>query len=85
MIYHETIPLKNLGFLFLLIGMGLIFAYVIFIGLISIGVGLNHLQQDGFWVPITVGVLSIAFCFWLFLLFSRLILNQMKEKDTVNI
>ena len=59
--------------------------YVIFIGLISIGVGLNHLQQDGFWVPIAAGVLSIVLCLWLFFLFSRFILNQMKEKDTVNI
>lgn len=85
MISSETITLRNVCLSVLLIGMGLIFAYVIFIGLISIGVGLNYLQHDGFWVPITAGVLAIACCLWLFLLSSKIIFNRLKEKDTINI
>ena len=84
MIYNEPFPLKTISLFLLLIGLGLIIAYTIFIALVSISVGLNHLQQGGFWVPITAGVISIVVCLWLFLYFSKSIINRMKEKDTIS-
>jgi len=84
LIYYKPIPLRNICLKFLLVGVGLIFAYIIFIALISINVGFTHLQQDGFWVPILAGLLFIAGCLWLFLSFSRFIINRMKEKDIID-
>ena len=84
MIYNKPIPLRNICLKFLLIGVGLIIACIIFIALVSINVGFTHLQQDGFWVPILAGLLFIAGCLWLFLSFSRFIINRMKEKDIID-
>jgi hypothetical protein len=40
--------------------------YIIFIALISIKVGINHLHQDGFWMPILAGSIAIIAFLWLF-------------------
>jgi len=85
LIYQEPFPLKNFSLWSLLIVLGLIIGYIILIALISINVGLNHLQQDGFWVPILAGVISIVGCLWLFLYFLKFIISRMKEKDIINI
>jgi hypothetical protein len=80
---NEAIPLKNLSLCVLLIGIGVLLAYIFIIALISIHVGLNHLQQDGYWVPVLAGTLSIIGCLWLFLFISRIIMNKMKEKEII--
>jgi hypothetical protein len=59
--------------------------YIIFIALISIKVGINHLPQDGFWMPILAGTISIIAMLWLFLFLIKFTLNQMKDKDILNI
>ena len=84
MIYQEPLPIKKISLCLLILVMALILAYIVFIALISINVGLNHLQQEGFWVPIAAGLLSIAGSLWLFLVFSRFIIYQMKEKDNIS-
>lgn len=84
MIYQEPFPFKNISLWILLVGIGLIIAYIVFIALISINVGINHIQQDGSWVPILAGVLFIIGCTWLFIIFSRFIISRMKEKDIIN-
>ena len=85
MIYREPFPFKNFGLWFLTICIGLVSVYIIFIALISIYVGANHLQHDGFWMPISAGLISIMAVLWLFYSFIRFVLNQMKEKDIVEI
>jgi hypothetical protein len=59
--------------------------YIIFIALISIKVGINHLHQDGFWMPILAGTISIIAILWLVIFLIKFILNQMKDKDIINI
>ena len=81
MIYQEPFPLRNMSLLFLLICFGLISAYIMFIGIISIWVGLNHLQQDGFLVPILAGLFSITAVLWLLIRFSRFIIHRMRERE----
>jgi hypothetical protein len=83
LIHDEPLLFRNIGLRILLVFLGLIISYIIFIALISINVGLNHIQQDGFWVPILAGSFSILGCLWLFLKFSRSIINRMKEKDII--
>lgn len=80
----KAVPLKNISLSVLLIGTGVLLAAVFMIALVSIQVGLNHLQQDGFWVPVLAGSLSIIGCLWLFLFMSRFMMNKMKEKDIIN-
>jgi uncharacterized membrane protein HdeD (DUF308 family) len=85
MISHEPLPLKNLGLWSLFLLFALLAAYIVFAAIVSIWVGLSHPQQDGFWMPIVAGILSIILVLWPFLRLSRLILNSLKEKDTINI
>jgi len=59
--------------------------YIIFIALISIKVGITHLHQDGFWMPLLAGSITIIVFLWLFLCLLRFILNQMKDKDIINV
>ena len=84
MIHDESISIRNISLWFLLVGVGLIIAYITFLALISISVGLNHLQQDGSLVPITAGVILIIGCLSLFFYFLKLIIGRMKEKDIIN-
>ena len=85
MTYREPLHFKSLSLWFLLICYGLISAYIAFIGMISIWVGLNHFQQDGFWMPIFIGSIFIITILLLFLRFLTFILNRMKEKEVLNI
>lgn len=83
MIRDEPLPIKKIGLRILLICLGFIISYIIFIALISINIGFRHLNQDGFWVPILAGILSITGCLWAFFSFSSFIVNQMREKDII--
>lgn len=85
MISHEPLPLKNLGLWSIFLLLALLTAYIIFAAIVSIWVGLSHVQQDGFWMPIVAGILCMVLVLWPFLRLCRLILNSMKEKDTINI
>ncbi len=85
MISHEPLPLKNLGLWSLFLLSAFLAAYIIFAAIVSIWVGLSHVQQDGFWMPILTGMLCMILVLWPFLRLSRLILNAMKEKDTISI
>ncbi len=85
MISREPFPLKNLGLWSLFFLSALLATYIIFASVVSIWVGLSHLNQDGFWMPILAGILTMILVVWPFRRLSKLILNSMKEKDTINI
>jgi hypothetical protein len=85
MISREPLPLKNMGLWSMLLLSALLVAYIIFASIVSIWVGLSHLHQDGFWMPILAGILTMILVLWPYRRLSRLILNSMKEKDTINI
>ena len=84
MIHSEPFPFKHLSLWFLLIFSGLIAAFLLFIALISVWVSFTHLQQDGFWMPLLVGILGMGTTLWLFFIFARFIFGRMKEKDLIN-
>jgi uncharacterized membrane protein HdeD (DUF308 family) len=84
-IHDEPFPFKRLSLWFLLIFSGLIAAFLVFLAAISIWMGLTHLNQDGFWMPLLVGIFCIAATVWLFFIFSKFILERMEEKDIINI
>jgi uncharacterized membrane protein HdeD (DUF308 family) len=84
-IHDEPFPFKRLGLWFILIFSGLIAAFLIFLAAISIWMGLTNLNQDGFWMPLLVGIFCMAATVWLFFIFSNFILERMEEKDIINI
>jgi uncharacterized membrane protein HdeD (DUF308 family) len=82
--HNRIFTLRNTILRSLIVLFGLIIAYIIFIALISINVGFTHLQQNGFWVPILAGSISIGVCLWLFISFSRIVIDRMKDKDIID-
>ena len=84
MIHDEPFPFKRFSLWILLVFSGLIAAFLVFLALISVWMGLTHLQQDGFWMPLMVGILCVVITLWLFLIFSKFILGRMKEKDIID-
>ncbi len=85
MISREPFPLKNFSLWFLLIGLSIVIAYVAFIALISISVGLTHLHQDGFWIPILAGAFSIVSCLCMFIFYLRFFIGRIGEKEGISI
>ena len=84
MIHDEPFPYKQVSLWFLLIFCGVLAAFILFITIISIWVSLTHLHQDGFWMPLLVGVVGMGVTLWLFFVLARFILGKMKEKDVIN-
>jgi hypothetical protein len=84
MIHDEPFPFKQVSLWFLLVLCGVVAAFLLFISLISLWVSLTHLHQDGFWMPLLVGVIGTGVTLWLFTIFARFILGKMKEKDILN-
>lgn len=78
-------PLKNFSLWVLLVAVSLILLYFVFIAFVSINVGLSNMQQDGFWMPITAGIIVIIACVCFFLLSFRFIFDRLKEKNSIGL
>jgi hypothetical protein len=83
MIDHKPFPMKNTARWFVISCCGIVTACVFFIGIISVWVGLTHLDQDGFWIPILGGAILMFLLLWFFFRLTRYIFNKMKEKKTI--
>jgi len=83
MIEHKPLPLKTWGLWLLLMVCALVTAYVLFMAILSIRIGVTHWGQYGSWLPILVGALCFAAVLWLFLGLSKFIFARMKSTDTV--
>jgi uncharacterized membrane protein HdeD (DUF308 family) len=82
---RESFSPKKLSVLLAILGCGLITAYVIFIGVISIRVGVRHLEKDGFWMPILAGGLCILFILFLFSRFTRFFYHLTKSSERLQL
>ena len=85
MIRGEPVSFKKTLLWSLIIALGLISAYICFLSLVSIWIGLDHAHQAGFWVPVLVGTSFLMTIFYFFLRITRHILKSMAEEDVVNI
>lgn len=83
MIRRKSFPFRQLTIWLGLVASGLTTIYVLFVGILSIWVGLNHLERNGSWVPILAGTLGIALILWLFACLSRILYARMKQTDTL--
>jgi hypothetical protein len=77
----ESFSVKNLGLWLAILGFGLVTAYVILIGVVSISAGFHHPEKDGFWVPILAGGLCILIMAWLFFRFTRFFYHLTRRTD----
>jgi uncharacterized membrane protein HdeD (DUF308 family) len=73
--------LKNLTLWFLLVCSALTAAYLVFVGLVSIWVGVHQARQDGSWLPIVVGILVVFAVSWLFHRLGRFLYGRIKQTD----
>jgi uncharacterized membrane protein HdeD (DUF308 family) len=60
-------------------------AYAVFLGVISISVGLEHTDQSGSWMPVLAGSLCILVVLWLLFRVTRYLLQALREADTLNV
>ncbi len=65
--------------------LGLIVSYGIFVGIISIRMGVYHAQRDAFWVPILGGGLCILSFLWIFYRFARYVRHSLKRSERLRI
>jgi sterol desaturase/sphingolipid hydroxylase (fatty acid hydroxylase superfamily) len=59
MIRRESFSLKKVMLWLGVASFGIITAYVVLIGVVSISQGIHNVEKDGFWVPVLVGSLCI--------------------------
>lgn len=85
MIGRKPFPVKILALWAVIICTGLPTAYVGFLGLISIWVGLSHVEENSFWMPILTGAFLLVVIFLLFFRVVKFLLRRMKEKEFIRI
>jgi hypothetical protein len=81
MIQEDPLPLKTVFAWCFVILSGLIAAYIAFLSLISVWVGVTHIYRAGSWVPILVGIILLCVVLWLYFRLSRTILNLSNRKE----
>jgi len=69
----------------LLIFSALVSAYLVFLGLVSISVGLQHTDQEGSWMPVLAGSLSILVVLWLLFRVVRAVLQSLRKTESLNL
>ena len=69
----------------LLVFSALVAAYLVFLGVISISVGLQHTDQEGSWVPLLLGGLCILVVLWLLFRVARSLLQTLRKAESLNV
>jgi uncharacterized membrane protein HdeD (DUF308 family) len=77
--------MKNPFLWVLLVFSALVSAYLVFLGVISISVGLQHTDQEGSWMPLLVGGLGILAVFWVLFRIARSLLQALRKTETLNV
>ncbi len=77
--------MKNPLLWVLLIFSALVSAYLVFLGVVSISVGLQHTDQEGSWMPVLTGGLCILVVLWLLFRVARSLLRTWSKTDALNI
>jgi uncharacterized membrane protein HdeD (DUF308 family) len=77
--------MKNPLLWVLLIFSALLSAYLVFLGFVSISVGLQHTDQDGSWMPVLAGSLFILLVLWLLFRVARAVLQSLRKTESLNL
>ena len=60
-------------------------AYLAFVSIVSVWVGLGNMHQTGFWVPVLLGISFLMVVMNIFLRIMRHLLKYIKEEDVINL
>ena len=77
--------MKNPFLWVLLVFSALVSAYLVFLGVISISVGLRHTDEDGSWMPVLAGSLCILSVLWILFRVARSLLQTLRKTDSLNV
>ena len=77
--------MKHSALYVLLVCSALVTAYVVFLGAVSISVGLHHMDQDGSWMPVVTGILCILVVLWFLFRVARSVFQALTRNDTLNL
>jgi len=78
------VAIKKQGVKLILFLPGLLSVFIIFIGVVSINVGIDNAHEEGYMVPILSGLALIIFALALFYYFARFLVSKTKEKGIIN-
>lgn len=77
--------MKNPLLWVLLVFSALVSAYLVFLGVISISVGLQHTEDEGSWMPVLAGSLCILGVIWVLFRVARSLVQALRKTDTLNV
>jgi uncharacterized membrane protein HdeD (DUF308 family) len=77
--------MKNPFLWVLLVLSALAAAYLVFLGVISISVGLQHTDQEGSWMPLLAGGLCILVVLWLLFRVARSLFLTLWKNESLNV
>lgn len=77
--------MKHLGYGLLLVLCGVVAACALFLGTLSIWVGIHHQARAGAGVPILAGAFAIALVLFLFFRLFRILYGRMKSPDSIDL
>ena len=80
---REPILFKKIWLWLAFVACAVLAVYIAFVSLISVWVGIDHAREDGFWVPILIGVLILVGIGSVFFRLSRNIFSHMKDDQLI--
>jgi uncharacterized membrane protein HdeD (DUF308 family) len=78
---RQRSPVKNGLIKFLIVCASLLLGCALFLGVLSLRVGLTHPDQSGSWVPASAGVLTIGLALWFYVRLVWSLVRAMKRSD----
>ncbi|MEW6667808.1 MAG: hypothetical protein AB1512_21575 [Thermodesulfobacteriota bacterium] len=77
--------MKHAGYGFLLLLCVGVAVCALFLGTLSIWVGIHHQVRAGSWVPILTGAFAIALVLFLFFRLFRILYGRMKSPESIDL
>ncbi len=77
--------MKNPFLWVLLVFSALVSGYLVFLGVISISVGLQHTDEEGSWMPVLAGSLGILAVLWILFRVTRSLVQALRKTDSLNV
>lgn len=80
----RTASTKKKVFALVIASAGVLSACSVFLGVISIWIGLGHRHHQGFWAPVLAGTALIVLTLWAYLRLLLMLTKAMKHYDILN-
>lgn len=77
--------MKNPFLWVLLVFSALVSAYLVFLGVVSISVGLQHTDEEGSWMPVLAGSLAILAVLWILFRVARSLVQALRKPDSLDV